>query len=379
MYSINWGDLTPEQFLNEYWQKKPLLIRQAVPDFEPLLEPDELAGLALEEEVESRLIQVNPDQGDWSLKKGPLDEALFANLPESRWTLLVQAVDHYIEDAADLMDAFSFIPRWRIDDLMISFATPGGGVGPHYDNYDVFLLQASGTRRWELGKLENSESPRVDQVPVMLLSEFEALESYELEPGDMLYLPPQLAHNGVSTSDDCMTYSIGFRAPSRAELLNGLTDFWGERLSSEDRFADPDLRLCETPGEIDQTALTRVESMLTELLSDKQALQQWFGSYITEPKYADSHYRPESDEFDEWLAEQDLSDGISATPDSRLAFIDSEKGVALFANGELIDTQGSDEGWIRSLCNERHSGAISPTDANLAVVRHLFIKGALLG
>src|SRR5210317_531427 len=178
MYEIQWGDLSAEQFLNDYWQKKPLLIRQAFPNLDPLLEPDELAGLALDEEVESRLIRYNPLKSDYALQRGPLSEADFAQLPESHWTLLVQAVDHYVDAAAELLDCFNFIPRWRIDDLMISYATPGGGVGPHYDNYDVFLLQAGGTRRWEIGGIESSKSPRVEELPLMILRDFMATEAF---------------------------------------------------------------------------------------------------------------------------------------------------------------------------------------------------------
>ena len=189
------GDITPEQFLSEYWQKKPLLIRNAFPDFEPPVSADELAGLACEADVESRLIIQNPSNDEWSLENGPFDEERFASLPKTHWTLLVQAVDHWVPEAKALLDQFRFIPSWRIDDLMISYAPKGGGVGPHFDNYDVFLLQAEGQRRWEVGGQYHEGSPRRNDAPVMILPEWDAEESFILNPGDMLYVPPQQLHH----------------------------------------------------------------------------------------------------------------------------------------------------------------------------------------
>lgn len=377
MYQIQWGDLTPERFLNEFWQKKPLLIRQAFPDLQPVLEADELAGLALEQEVESRLIRFDPLKGTFDLQKGPFTEASFAELPESNWTLLVQAVDHYIDGANELLDCFTFIPRWRIDDLMISYATPDGGVGPHYDNYDVFLLQASGSRRWEVGALESSQSNRIPDLPLMILSDFEPLESYDLEPGDMLYLPPQVAHNGVATSADCMTYSIGFRAPSEAELLRSFSDAIGEKLSSESRYTDPDLKLADNPGEIDAAALARVKDKLSRLLDNPEQLAHWFGTYISEAKYAEDLYQPDEQEAQEWLQEIDLDEGVSILPGSRLLYMQQGNGLQLFCNGIELDTQKCDTDWIINLCNQRASGPIAKQSANQALLVRLFTLGGI--
>lgn len=250
MTEIHWGDLSAEIFLRDYWQKKPLLIRNAFPGFVPCISADELAGLACEEEIESRLIETDPATGDWSLEHGPFAEERFATLGSKPWTLLVQAVDHWVPDVAPLMQAFDFIPQWRRDDLMISYASDGGGVGPHYDNYDVFLLQAEGVRRWEFGGLFGKDSPRRDDTPVMILPEWQAEQSFDLQPGDMLYLPPRVGHNGVGVGDGCMTWSIGFRAPSHSEILQGLTQSICDGLSSDLRYEDPDLALPTHPARL---------------------------------------------------------------------------------------------------------------------------------
>jgi len=376
MYQIQWGELTAERFLTEFWQQKPLLIRQAFPGIEPLLEHNELAGLALESNVESRLISYRPDESHFELKRGPLDEKDFADLSESHWTLLVQAVDHYIEEAGELLDCFSFIPRWRIDDLMVSYATPGGGVGPHFDNYDVFLIQATGTRRWEIGGLENSQSKRVADFPLLILSDFTAHETYELEPGDMLYLPPQIAHNGVATSADCTTYSVGFRAPSDAEILRSYTDYIGETLAAEQRYTDPKLAPTLHPGALDPASIDRVKSKLQLLLDQPDQLATWFAGYLSEPKYADDLYRPEVSDAQEWIDQLDLDEGVTRASDARLIYIDQVE-LLLFCNGNALNTDGCNQEWIRLLCDTRHSGPIADTAADRALLQALYLNAGI--
>lgn len=328
------GSISVETFLKDYWQKKPLLIRQAIPDFSPPVTADELAGLACEPDVESRLIRFDAKEDHWSLEQGPFPESRFAELPDSQWTLLVQAVDHWIPEAADLVERFRFIPSWRVDDLMISYAAPGGGVGPHYDNYDVFLLQASGTRRWELGGVCTEDSPRRPDAPVMILPEWKPDQSYDLEPGDMLYLPPQIAHNGYAVGDDCMTYSIGFRAPAHNEILRSFSDFVGEKLGREIRYADPDLSLQTNPGQIGQDALNRVQAILASYLKDEAQIARWFGRYMTEPKYPELEEvqePPSIEELQQWLA-QDIP--LRRNEGARFAYLDKADEASLFANGE---------------------------------------------
>ncbi|NRP48147.1 MULTISPECIES: cupin domain-containing protein [unclassified Marinobacterium] len=375
MYTINWGDLTVETFLRDYWQQKPLLIRNAFPDLEPVVSSDELAGLSLEEEVESRLIQFKPDSSEYQLECGPLNEETFAHLPESHWTLLVQAVDHYSPEAKALLDAFNFVPNWRIDDLMISYATPGGGVGPHYDNYDVFLIQAKGTRRWELGAIESSQSPRLPDAPVMILSEFQCLESFDLEPGDMLYLPPQVAHNGIATSEDCVTYSAGFRAPSDAEILRTVSDSIGEALTSEHRFSDPKRTLCQSPGEIDQASITQIEQRLKALLSNREQLESALGSLFSEPKYPDQTEQLDPEDYDDWILGA-TEDGIELLPNNRLLYSDGEQ-FKLFCNGVQLEVDDAEIELAKQLANQGYLSANQYKIGESSLIKQLFTQGAI--
>jgi len=375
MYTINWGDLTVETFLRDYWQQKPVLIRNAFPDLEPVVSSDELAGLSLEEEVESRLIQFKPDSSEYQLECGPLNEETFAHLPESHWTLLVQAVDHYSPEAKTLLDAFNFVPNWRIDDLMISYATPGGGVGPHYDNYDVFLIQAKGTRRWELGAIESSQSPRLPDAPVMILSEFQCLESFDLEPGDMLYLPPQVAHNGIATSEDCVTYSAGFRAPSDAEILRTVSDSIGEALTSEHRFSDPKRTLCQSPGEIDQASITQIEQRLKALLSNREQLESALGSLFSEPKYPDQTEQLDPEYYDDWILGA-TEDGIELLPNNRLLYSDGEQ-FKLFCNGVQLEVDDAEIELAKQLANQGYLSANQYKIGESSLIKQLFTQGAI--
>ena len=325
------GGLTAREFLRDYWQKKPLLVRHAIPDFESPISPDELAGLALEEEVESRLV-IEHGERPWELQRGPFNEDTFQDLPERDWTLLIQAVDQFVPEVAELLEDFKFLPKWRIDDLMISFAAPGGGVGPHFDNYDVFLLQAHGHRRWQVGQMCDSDSPLLPHADLKILAEFEPTEEWVLEPGDMLYLPPCLAHNGIA-EDDCMTYSVGFRAPSAAEVLTHFTDFLGQFLPDEERYSDADIQPSEDPNQIQRDALERLKALLNEHMSDERLLMTWFGQFMTEPKYPELVAGIEIGEEDFLGA---LEDGaiIIRNPSARMAWSEVGEDLVLFASGQ---------------------------------------------
>ncbi|MBH3339224.1 cupin domain-containing protein [Pseudomonas mendocina] len=325
------GGLTAREFLRDYWQKKPLLVRQAIPDFEGPISPDELAGLALEEEVESRLV-IEHGERPWELQRGPFNEDTFQDLPERDWTLLVQAVDQFVPEVAELLEDFKFLPKWRIDDLMISFAAPGGGVGPHFDNYDVFLLQAHGHRRWQIGQMCDADSPLLPHADLKILAEFEPTDEWVLEPGDMLYLPPCLAHNGIA-EDDCMTYSVGFRAPSAAEVLTHFTDFLGQFLPDEERYSDADIQPSEDPNQIQRDALERLKALLNEHMSDERLLMTWFGQFMTEPKYPELVAGIEIEE-DDFLGA--LEDGaiVIRNPSARMAWSEVGEDLVLFASGQ---------------------------------------------
>ncbi|WP_341781238.1 cupin domain-containing protein [Ectopseudomonas mendocina] len=325
------GGLTAREFLRDYWQKKPLLVRQAIPDFESPISPDELAGLALEEEVESRLV-IEHGERPWELQRGPFNEDTFQTLPERDWTLLVQAVDQFVPEVAELLEDFKFLPKWRIDDLMISFASPGGGVGPHFDNYDVFLLQAHGHRRWQIGQMCDADSPLLPHADLKILAQFEPTDEWVLAPGDMLYLPPCLAHCGTA-EDDCMTYSVGFRAPSAAEVLTHFTDFLGQFLPDEERYSDADIQPSEDPNQIQRDALERLKALLNEHMSDERLLMTWFGQFMTEPKYPELVAGIEIEE-EEFLGA--LEDGaiIIRNPSARMAWSEVGEDLVLFASGQ---------------------------------------------
>ena len=341
------GGITAREFLRDYWQKKPLLIRQAIPDFESPIDADELAGLALEEEVESRLV-IEHGERPWELRRGPFAEDAFGSLPEREWTLLVQAVDQFVPEVAELLEQFRFLPSWRIDDVMISFAAPGGSVGPHFDNYDVFLLQAQGKRNWKIGQMCNSESPLLQHADLRILAEFEESAEWVLEPGDMLYLPPRLAHFGIA-EDDCMTYSVGFRAPSAAEVLTHFTDFLAQYLTDEERYTDADAQPVSDPHQIQSDALDRLKSLLAEHMSDERMLLTWFGQFMTEPRYPELVAGEELGE-DDFLGA--LQDGaiLVRNPSARMAWSEVDDDVLLFASGQSRYLPGKLRELLKLIC-----------------------------
>jgi 50S ribosomal protein L16 3-hydroxylase len=274
------NNLTPAQFLAEYWQKKPLLIRSAIPDFKGLLSPNELAGLACEDDVQGRIIKQNKDK--WAVKHGPFDEADFAKLPRRDWTLLVQSVNYHMPEAADLLSLFDFIPHARLDDLMVSYAPIGGGVGAHVDSYDVFLLQGNGKRNWKISS--QKDLSLIENAPLKILKNFKAEQEWTLEAGDMLYLPPQIAHWGISESDDCMTYSVGFRAPKTQELQHEFLNYLQDNLNVEGLYQDADLTLQQHAAEISDAMIAKVDAALRGIVWNKDNVADFLGEYLTEPK-----------------------------------------------------------------------------------------------
>ena len=341
------GGLTAGEFLRDYWQKKPLLIRQAFTDFENPLSADELAGLALEEEVESRIVLEHGER-PWELRRGPFAEDEFSKLPERDWTLLVQAVDQFVPEVAELLESFRFLPSWRIDDVMISFAAPGGSVGPHFDNYDVFLLQGQGKRNWKVGQMCNSDSPLLDHTDLKILADFQQSDEWTLEPGDMLYLPPRLAHCGVAL-DDCMTYSVGFRAPSAAEVLTHFTDFLSQFLPDEERYSDADAKPVSDPHQIQHDALDRLKGLLAEHMSDERLLLTWFGQFMTEPRYPELVAGAEVEEED-LLADLEQGAILIRNPSARLAWSEVDDDLLLFASGQSLLLPGELRDLLKLIC-----------------------------
>ena len=338
-------------FLREHWQKSPLLIRNPWRDWANPLAPEELAGLACEPEVESRLVR-HDARDEWALKHGPLSSADFAQMGEAPWTLLVQAVDHHVPEVAALIEPFRFIPDWRIDDVMVSYASDGGGVGPHYDQYDVFLVQGLGRRRWRVGPRCDENTPLLPHDSLRLLAEFEASEEWVLEPGDMLYLPPGFAHDGVAVGEDCMTYSIGFRAPSRAELVSGWTDHVLDLLEEDDRYGDPGLRPLANPGEILADALDAMQRMVIDALADPTQFSRWVGGFVTEPKSDAVDWSPDDPLSPDDLRTQLARVGeLERNPASRFAFVRSgADAVILFVDGMAYDCEGETAVFAERLC-----------------------------
>ena len=350
-----------EAFVRDYWQKAPLLIRNPWADWSNPLEPDELAGLACESDTESRL--VTQDNGSWGFEQGPFATSRFDEPGTAPWTLLVQSVDHHNPDVAALIEPFRFLPDWRIDDVMVSYAVDGGGVGAHFDQYDVFLVQGLGRRRWQLGGPCGETSALSEHPELRLLADFEPLEQWVLEPGDILYVPPGISHRGIAVGDDCMTYSVGFRAPSRSELIAGFTEDILAAAKDDDRYTDPDPLVPSGRGEIASETIDRLHAMVTDALRDRAAFARWFGAYNTRPKDADIDWRPDEpltlDVAQELMAE---GTALLRNPAVRLAFIRRGKSVDLFADGECFPCAAESAAFAEHLC----SAARVPTSYDMA-------------
>ncbi len=335
------GGLTAQQFLQQYWHKKPLLVRQAIPDFTDLLSPDELAGLACEEEVQSRLVI---QQGQhWHLEHGPFAESRFAQLPQRDWTLLVQSVNHYMPEAQQLMQQFSFLPFSRLDDVMVSYAPDGGGVGPHFDSYDVFLLQGMGQRLWRISA--QNDLSLIDGAPLKILQNFDTQQEWILQPGDMLYLPPHLAHWGIAVGD-CMTYSIGFRAPSHQELIYAWLNFLQDCDWGNERYRDPDLKCTEQPAAISDEMIDKVQNILHQVQMTPQLVGEFLASYLSEPKAHVVIDRPEAINLAQFKRHAKAK-GIRLSGMSQMLYV----ADVVYLNGDKLDLDRQDIDDIKQLAN----------------------------
>lgn len=331
--------MAPATFLRDYWQKRPLLIRNAFAGFQTPVAPEDLAGLACEDGVLARLIEHDRSTDGWRVRSGPFEEAVFPALPERDWTLLVQDVDKWDADVRALIAHFGFLPRWRMDDVMISYAVPGGSVGAHVDQYDVFLLQAHGHRRWQIDASESTRGRRPPlafrpDVELKLLQTFRPTHDWVLAPGDMLYLPPNVPHNGVA-EDPCLTFSFGMRAPAAAELISDYLDTLIVDADEAIRYEDPDLALPEDPNEIDVAAMNRVVAALNAIrMNDPDRLGDWFGRFITTYRAAGevmpSGPAPSLEEVATALAQGLV---LERHPWARLAWRRAARGGRLYCSG----------------------------------------------
>ena len=344
-------DLSVETFLNTYWQQQPLLIRNAFKaDFFPL-EANELAGLAMEETLESRIVLEHGER-PWELRHGPFSEQDFSSLPTSHWSLLVQDVDKFVPEVQALLKHFQFIPDWRVDDIMVSYAEDQGSVGPHVDSYDVFLIQAVGTRRWKIGAMEDVQAGYLDNVDLQILKQFSVQDEWLLVPGDVLYLPPGIPHWGVAEGE-CVTCSIGFRAPSHQEMLEDWSQHLLETGLGRGHFKDPHLSLQTHSAEIDAGAFAQVDEIISRYKLSPAQQRRWFGRLVTRVK---DHLEidPVSPAISAETLRLEIMAGrlLTRHPFARFAFanIDPET-LSLFVCGESIDLQQSDRPVVLSLCN----------------------------
>ncbi|MDT8319150.1 MAG: cupin domain-containing protein [Xanthomonadales bacterium] len=329
----------PEEFLRDYWQKKPLLIRQAFPGFEPELDADDIAGLACDELAESRLITGSIEKCDWQVRYGPFSDDDFSSLPDRNWTLLVQDVEKHYPPLQNLLDYFAFIPSWRIDDLMVSVAGRGGSVGPHVDQYDVFLLQASGRRRWQIA--EAFEPGLLAGCELEVLEHFRAEQEWTLEPGDLLYLPPGVAHFGVAL-DPGATWSIGMRAPGTVELYQSLGDWLAERDGAAPRYRDPGLVPAESRGQIEADAVRGFQQLAMECIHNEAAFSDFLGAFLSRYRLAHDPAPPAEPVDSEYLRAA-LRGGATLrhNPWTRLLWMDAAGGTCLFAAGERLACDGA--------------------------------------
>ena len=377
------GGISAEHFLAEYWQKKPLLIKNAIPNFQGLLTPDELAGLACEEEVQSRIVEQT--QGTWYVRHGPFTEADFSSLPEQptpdhRWTLLVQSVNHFIPEASALLQQFSFIPHTRLDDLMVSYAQDGGGVGPHFDSYDVFLLQGQGKRLWRIS--EQTDLTLVENAPLRILKNFDTQQEWLLSTGDMLYLPPHLAHWGIAVNDsgeDCMTYSIGFRAPKHKELATEFLAYLQDKLQQDENampgiYQDADLTLQTHAAEISSVMVSKVSNTLHQIQWSDAMIADFLGRYLSEPK-PDVLFQPNKkinlSQFHKKIVQQ----GLMLDLKSQMLF----KAESFYLNGEAFVASAPQVALMQQLADKRKMNSASlselPSESLLSQLHSWYLSG----
>jgi 50S ribosomal protein L16 3-hydroxylase len=359
------GPMDAATFLRRHWQKRPLLVRGAFPGFRDPLASEEVLRLAGRPEAESRLVRKR--SGAWSLAHGPFDPARLARLPGRDWTVLVQDTQHFSREAGRLLDRFAFLPRVRIDDLMVSYAVPGGSVGPHVDSYDVFLIQGMGRRRWQLAR--PGDEAFVPGLDLRILANFAAEAEWVLEAGDMLYLPPGVPHYGIAETE-CLTWSVGFRAPADQELAAGFLDHLGEKLALEGRYADPGQGPVAHAGDIPEALVRHVAKVLAAMRWGEAEARAFAGRFLTEPKahvFLEPPARPLTPErFALAARERGLSlDGKARLAHSRGAF---------FLNGEPVIAPEACAPWLRRLADRRRLESIARAPRALRELLHAWYR-----
>lgn len=373
---INWPDsITEKTFLQDYWQQKPLFIPQAFTDFVSPIDENELAGLACDPDASSRFMQ-HVQGNEWRMCMGPLEENFFDDISGNKWSLLVSDVEKLLPDFRDYLQPFRFIPDWRIDDLMISYAPPGGSVGAHVDQYDVFLLQAAGVREWQIETTPRQGKQRSVSHEISLLGDFSADQTMQLSAGDMLYLPPHFAHHGIAKADPCMTWSVGFRAPSADEMLPIIMNYILEDLATDDRFSDARRSPSDNPGLItteDQQQLRQILRRAVE--HDDTRLDHWIGRYLTEPKHNNDDLEILTMDWPRLSKMIGSEHRLICNAEKYFAYSETADGAVLYADG---DSHPCSLSFAQHLCGQRwvSNKFISPIDQ--AAATSLFNTSALL-
>jgi 50S ribosomal protein L16 3-hydroxylase len=355
------GGLPPRRFLAQHWQKKPLLVRAAMPGFSGVLTPAQLLRLACREDAQSRLVIRNARR--WEVHQGPFQRGVLRSLPARGWSVLVHEVDHFVPEARALLERFSFVPYARLDDLMVSYAPPGGGVGPHCDSYDVFLLQGQGRRRWRIS--HQRDTAQVTGAPLKLLRDFRPQQEWVLEAGDMLYLPPGWAHDGVAL-DPCMTYSIGFRAPAWRELAIHFLRFLEDRVEFEGLYQDPGLKAQNNPARIARTLVRDVAQHLGNIRWSGSDVARFLGQYLTEPKAHVFFTPPRPPLTLAAFAQRARRSGVGLELPSQMLYF----GDLFFVNGETVEVKGRARASIRRLADTRALAVVDVTQRGLVALLH---------
>lgn len=328
------GELSVEAFLSRYWQKRPLLVRGAFDGEFPSFDEHDLAGLACESFAQSRLVQGQFPKNNWQLEHGPFEESRFSELPESGWTLLVQDVEKHYPPLQAFLSHFDFLPSWRLDDLMISFAATGGSAGPHVDQYDVFLVQASGSKRWQIS--ESFSPERLAGCPLDVLDSFSPQQEWDVHAGDMLYLPPNIAHHGVALEEG-MTWSVGLRAPSAADLLSAMAEHVTRLPEGGPRYTDPPLSATMRSGELDNKSARRAIGMLRDVLNEEAGFDAFMAQHMSRFGVAQEPVNPGPElSTSEILNRIQQGESLVTNPWTRMTWIESDAMATLFAVGMRV-------------------------------------------
>lgn len=363
------GGLTPRSFLARHWQRRPLLVRAALDAFQGLLSPRDLMRMAARDDTESRV--VTRASGRWQVHHGPFNTRFFRDLGTRGWTLLVQDVNHILPQASALLHRFSFVPHARLDDLMVSYAPPGGGVGPHFDSYDVFLLQGLGRRRWRVSTQRDLEL--VEGAPLKLLARFRPHQEWVLQPADMLYLPPRCAHDGVAV-DECMTYSIGFRAPSWQELGTRFLAHLDDHLHLEGMYADPDLAPATRPGRIGADMLRQTRESLARIRWSGADVLRFLGCYLSEPKPHVLFAGPKAPAARAVFLGRACRNGLLLSLKTRMLYA----GSLVFINGECVRARADVLRRLQRLADARAIRPVGTEPAELVDLLHRWYRAGYL-